>query len=44
MNVVRNRPNLDELVKDLKSIGADEVFIEEDMKKEAKDRVSRYPQ
>lgn len=38
VSVVRNRPNIDELIKDLKSIGADEVFIEEDMKKESKGR------
>lgn len=38
VNVVRNRPNLAELVQELKELGADEVFTEEDMKKECKDR------
>lgn len=40
VNVVRNRDNLDALIKELKEIGADEVFTEEEMKKESRDRVS----
>lgn len=40
VNVVRNRENLGALVRELKEIGADEVFTEEEMKKESKDRVS----
>uniref|UniRef100_A0A0R3S552 Enoyl-[acyl-carrier-protein] reductase, mitochondrial n=1 Tax=Elaeophora elaphi TaxID=1147741 RepID=A0A0R3S552_9BILA len=40
VNVVRNRENLDSLIRELKEIGADEVFTEEEMKKESKDRVN----
>ncbi|KAM3727738.1 Enoyl-[acyl-carrier-protein] reductase [Dirofilaria immitis] len=36
INVVRNRENLNALVRELKEIGADEVFTEEEMKKESK--------
>uniref|UniRef100_A0A9J2PLI0 Enoyl-[acyl-carrier-protein] reductase, mitochondrial n=1 Tax=Ascaris lumbricoides TaxID=6252 RepID=A0A9J2PLI0_ASCLU len=36
VNVVRKRPNIDELVAELKSLGADEVFTEEQMLKEIK--------
>lgn len=39
MNVVRKRPNIDELVAELKSLGADEVFTEEQMLKEIKGKV-----
>uniref|UniRef100_A0A0I9R2T9 Enoyl-[acyl-carrier-protein] reductase, mitochondrial n=1 Tax=Brugia malayi TaxID=6279 RepID=A0A0I9R2T9_BRUMA len=35
VNIVRNRENLDVLVRELKEIGADEVFTEEEMKKES---------
>uniref|UniRef100_A0A915CBF3 Enoyl-[acyl-carrier-protein] reductase, mitochondrial n=1 Tax=Parascaris univalens TaxID=6257 RepID=A0A915CBF3_PARUN len=39
VNVVRKRPNIDELVAELKSLGADEVFTEEQMLKEIKGKV-----
>lgn len=39
LNVVRNRENLDALVQELKEIGADEVFTEEEMKEQSKNRV-----
>ncbi|KAL3990015.1 Zinc-binding dehydrogenase family protein [Acanthocheilonema viteae] len=38
VNVVRNRENFDLLVRELKEIGADDVFTEEEMKKESKNR------
>ncbi|VDK48323.1 unnamed protein product [Anisakis simplex] len=34
VNVIRNRSNVNELIDELKSLGADEVFTEEEMKKE----------
>ncbi|CAG9537818.1 unnamed protein product, partial [Cercopithifilaria johnstoni] len=39
VNFVRNRENLDALVRELKEIGADEVFAEEEMRKESGNRV-----
>ncbi|EFO18882.1 hypothetical protein LOAG_09612 [Loa loa] len=38
VNVVRNRDNIDALVRELKQIGADEVFTEEEMPKESRDK------
>ncbi|VDK73763.1 unnamed protein product [Onchocerca ochengi] len=38
VNVVRNRENLNALVRELKELGADEVFTEEEMKKESKNK------
>lgn len=42
VNVVRNRDNLNALVCELKEIGADEVFTEEEMKEESKNKVSLF--
>ena len=42
INLIRDRPNVDELKDDLKKIGADYVFTEEEFRKEGRKIASEF--